>query len=231
MSGCVVSLVFEDKGAATRRDVRVEHVVLAGWTGRDRAAVQKHIDELKEIGVKPPATTPIFYRVAAARLTTDDTIEAIGDGSGGEVEFILLQHDDRLWVGTGSDHTDRQAEKHGITLSKQLCDKPIAATFWPFADVGAHWDQLILRAHVVEDGKRVLYMQGTCAEMIDGRDLIARYTGGIERLAEGTMMFGGALPTHGPVRATDRFDFELEDPVLKRKIGHGYRVVKLPVHG
>ena len=231
MSGCVLSLTFQENGAATRRDVRVEHVVLAGWTGRDKAAVQRHIDELKELGVKPPAATPIFYRVSAARVTTDDTIEAIGEGSGGEVEFILLADRGHMWIGTGSDHTDRQAEKHGITLSKQMCDKPIATTFWPLEDVAGHWDKLILRAHVTEGGKRVLYMQGTCAEMIDGRDLVKRYTGGGQKLPDGTMMFGGALPTHGPVRATDRFDFELEDPVLKRKIGHGYSVVKLPVRG
>jgi Protein of unknown function (DUF2848) len=230
MSGRVLALDLHDTAAAARRDVQVDHVVLAGWTGRDRAAVQKHIDELAHIGVKPPATTPIFYRVSAARLTTDDTIEAIGEGSGGEVEFILLRHDGRLWVGTGSDHTDRDAEKHGITLSKQMCDKPIATTFWAFEDLAGHWDRLILRAHVTEGARRVLYQEGTLAQMIDAPGLMSRYAAG-GRLGEGTMMFGGALPTIGPVRATDRFDFELEDPVLGRKIGRGYRVVKLPVHG
>jgi hypothetical protein len=230
MSGRVLSLDLEEKGSAVRRDVRVDHLVLAGWTGRDRAAVQKHIDELAHIGVKPPATTPIFYRVSAARLTTGDTIEAIGEGSGGEVEFILLQHDGRLWVGTGSDHTDREAEKHGITLSKQLCDKPITTTFWRYDDVAGHWDRLILRAHVTESGRRVLYQEGTLAQMIDAPGLISRYAAD-GRLAEGTMMFGGALPTIGPVRATDRFEFELEDPVLGRRLAHGYKVMKLPVHG
>jgi len=230
MSGRVLALDLHDTAAAVRRDVRVDHLVLAGWTGRDRAAVQKHIDELAHIGVKPPATTPIFYRVSAARLTTDDTIEAVGDGSGGEVEFILLQHDGRLWVGTGSDHTDREAEKHGITLSKQMCDKPIATTFWAYEDVAGHWDRLVLRAHVSEGGRRVLYQEGALAQMIDAPGLMSRYAAD-GRLAEGTMMFGGALPTIGPVRATDQFDFELEDPVRKRKIGRGYRVVKLPVHG
>jgi hypothetical protein len=230
MSGRVLSLDLRDKSGAVRRDVRVDHLVLAGWTGRDRAAVQNHIDELADIGVKPPAATPVFYRVSAARLTTGDTIEAIGEGSGGEVEFILLQHDGRLWVGTGSDHTDREAEKHGITLSKQLCDKPIATTFSRYDDVAGHWDRLILRAHVTESGRRVLYQEGTLAQMIDAPGLISRYAAD-GRLAEGTMMFGGALPTIGSVRATDRFEFELEDPVLGRKLAHGYKVTKLPVHG
>ena len=40
----------------------VIQLVIAGWTGRDEAALRKHIKELAEIGVKPPRTTPIFYR-------------------------------------------------------------------------------------------------------------------------------------------------------------------------
>ena len=51
-----------------RRNVAIDHAVIAGWTGRDAAAVEKHIKELEVLGVKRPATTPIFYRVAASRL-------------------------------------------------------------------------------------------------------------------------------------------------------------------
>ena len=47
----------------------VRELVIAGWTGKDVAALEKHIRELEAIGVKRPKTTPIFYRVAAALLT------------------------------------------------------------------------------------------------------------------------------------------------------------------
>src|SRR5262249_58685578 len=120
-------------------------------------AVDKHIGEREALSWKVPATTPIFDRVAAARLTTADTIEAVGESSGGEVEFVLLQHAGKLWVGTGSDHTDREVEKYGVTVSKQMCEKPVAPTFWAYDDVAPHWDRLMLRAHVVEDSKRALY--------------------------------------------------------------------------
>src|ERR1700682_1765000 len=105
VSAGVLPLLLYGKSGPVRRSVQVDHAVIAGWTGRDAAAVEKHIAELEAIGVKRPATTPIFYRVSAARLTTDDGIEAVGEASGGEVEFVLLQHAGRLWVGTGSDHT------------------------------------------------------------------------------------------------------------------------------
>ena len=218
-------------GSETRRaDVAIDQAVIAGWTGRDAAAVEKHIRELEALGVKRPATTPIFYRCAAARLTTDDTIECTGEKSGGEVEFVLLQHGGRLWVGTGSDHTDREVETYGVTVSKQMCDKPIAPLFWAFDDVADHWDRLILRAHVTEGGKRSLYQEGPVTAMLDPRDLIARYASG-GRLAEGTMMLGGTLAARGGVRATPELSLEIEDPVRGRRITHTYRVRTLPVLG
>ena len=142
-----LSLTLQTKSSTRPSEVAIEQAVVAGWTGRDPAAVEKHIKELEALGVKRPATTPIFYRVSAARVTTDDQIEATGEGSGGEVEFVLLQHAGKLWVGTGSDHTDREVEKYGVTVSKQMCEKPIAPVFWAYDDVAPHWDRLILRAH------------------------------------------------------------------------------------
>src|SRR5262245_66185861 len=155
----MLSLTLQDKSGTRSGDVAIAQAVVAGWTGRDPAAVEKHIKELEALGVKRPATTPIFYRVSAARLTTADTIEAVGDTSGGEAEFVLLQHGGRLWVGAGSDHTDREVEKYGVTVSKQMCQKPIAPTFWAFDDVAPHWDRLVLRAHVPEGGSRTPYQE------------------------------------------------------------------------
>jgi hypothetical protein len=212
-----------------RREVVVNDAVIAGWTGRDAVAVEKHIKELEALGVKRPATTPIFYRVAAARLTTDDTIEAVGESSGGEVEFVLLQDAGRLWVGAGSDHTDREVEKYGVTVSKQLCDKPIASVFWSYEEVAPHWDELILRAHVIEGGKSALYQEGAVTAMMHPQALLEKHSS--TSLRDGTLLFGGTLAAHGGVRPTPAFSFELEDPVLGRKIAHRYRVRILPILG
>ena len=224
----VLALTLHGGPDARPTEVAINAAVIAGWTGRDPVAVEKHIKELEALGVKRPATTPIFYRVAAARLTTTDTIEAVGESSGGEVEFVLLQHGGRLWVGAGSDHTDREVERLGVTVSKQMCEKPVAPAFWAFDDVAAHWDRLLLRAHVVEGGERMLYQEGAVTAMLDPRALIARHAG---RLAEGTLMFCGTLATHGGVRPTREFAFEIEDPVRGRRIAHAYRVRTLPILG
>jgi hypothetical protein len=230
VSARVLPLVLESKAGPARHDVRIDRLIVAGWTGRDRAAVEKHIAELEAIGVKRPAATPIFYRASAARLTLDDTIEALGAASSGEAEFILLQHAGRLWVGTGSDHTDREVEKYGVSVSKQMCEKPIAPMFWAYDEVAPHWDRLILRAFVSEKGARILYQEGPVTAMLDPLVLIGQFEGK-SALDDGTLMFCGTLAAHGGVRPSNIFEFELDDPVLKRKIQHRYRIHDLPVLG
>jgi Protein of unknown function (DUF2848) len=230
VSARILPLILHGKTGPSRRDVQVDHLVIAGWTGRDKAALEKHIAELEAIGVKRPATTPIFYRASAARLTVDDSIEALGTASSGEAEFILLRHGGTLWVGTGSDHTDRDVEKYRVSVSKQMCDKPIAPAFWPYDDVAPHWDRLTLRAYVLENGKRALYQEGSVTAMLDPLALIEQFAGK-EGLAEGTLMFCGTLAAHGGIRPADIFEFELDDPVLGRKIRHQYRIQNLPVLG
>src|SRR5580658_7830340 len=75
VSACVLPLLLHDETGLTRRNITVDNLVVAGWTGRDRAAVEHHIKELAAIGVKPPATTPIFYRASAARLTIAESMK------------------------------------------------------------------------------------------------------------------------------------------------------------
>jgi hypothetical protein len=228
VSARVLPLNLHGKTGRASVSVKVDQLVIAGWTGRDKAAVEKHIEELAALGVKRPPTTPVFYRASAARLTLDDEIEVLGETSSGEVEFVLLQHAGQLWVGTGSDHTDRQVEAYSVTVSKQMCDKPIAADFWAYDDVAPHWDRLTLRAHITEKAGRILYQEGSVAAMLDPKELIAQFTenGG---LAEGTLMFCGTLAAQGAVRAAEVFEYELDDPVLGRKIGHRYRIRTLPM--
>ena len=76
------------------RDVAIGDLVVAGWTGRDKAAMEAHIVELEELGVPRPKTTPIFYRVAASLLTTADAIQVPGGDSSGEVETVILSLED-----------------------------------------------------------------------------------------------------------------------------------------
>ena len=227
MSDCTLSLTLVEAAAEKPCEVTVDRAVIAGWTGRDPSLVEKHMAELEALGVARPPSAPVFYRVSAARLTTAEEIEVSGTDSGGEVEFVLLRHDGRLWVGVGSDHTDRAVETYNVTVSKQMCDKPVASRFWDYAEVAPHWDRLVLRAWTGKGAAATLYQEGPVSAMLAPNDLIARFGDG--ELADGTLMFGGTLPAMGGVRPTENFTFELEDPVLARKIRHGYAARVLPL--
>jgi len=208
----------------------IDQLVIAGWTGRDPVARDKHIAELEAIGIARPATTPIYYRASARRLTQEDSIEACGTDSSGEVEFVLIGWQGRTFVGLGSDHTDRKVESYSVTVSKQMCDKPVASTLWELEDVSGHWDRMILRSWAWINGKRELYQEGTLDAMLPVDVLIGKgFDGG--KLPDGCAMFGGTFAAKGGIRPADRFEFELEDPVLKRRISHAYDVITLPVRG
>jgi hypothetical protein len=225
-----LSLVLQDGPLAGPRDISIRQLVIAGWTGRDRDAVEHHIVELEKLGVRRPASVPIFYHVAAARLTTDPFIEATGTASSGEVEFVLLRFGGRTWVGVGSDHTDREVETSGITISKQMCDKPIAPVFWPFDSVVGHWDRLQLRSFIAEGGATVPYQDGSVSAMLAPADLLKLWSqdGALE---EGTMMFCGTLAARGGIRPSQHFAFELHDPETGRTIRHEYETRSLKVTG
>jgi hypothetical protein len=230
VSATVLSAQFISADRSERRDVTISNAIVAGWTGRDAAAVEKHIKELEELGVARPTSVPIYYRVSASRLTTASTIEVTGTESSGEVEFVLLQTGGKLWVGVGSDHTDRKVETYNVTVSKQMCEKPVAATFWAFDEVADHWDQLILRSFITEKGERTLYQEGPVTAMRAPLDLI-KGTAASGALPEGTLMFCGTLAAKGGIRPSSSFAFEIEDPVLGRKITHAYDMICLPVLG
>jgi hypothetical protein len=228
---CSVALEFslDSSGNRVRIPVGIERLVICGWTGRDRESVKRHVDELAELGVSPPNTVPCYYRGSAALVTTASSIQVLGTDSSGEVEALLVGTPSGIAVGVGSDHTDRHVEKYSIAVSKQLCAKPIASTVWLLDDVMSHWDELVVRSFATIGGKRVLYQEGQMAALLRPDDIVLRYPGSGNSFPEATLMFCGTVPAIGGIRPADRFEFELVDPVIGRRITHAYDVIALPV--
>jgi hypothetical protein len=201
-------------------------LVVAGWTGRDEAALRHHIEELAAIGVPRPSSVPVFYRNSLLNLTQAPVVEVLGPDTSGEVEPVIVALGDRLCLAVGSDHTDRKAETQGIALSKQLCAKPIGRDLWALEDIAGHWDRLQLRSFATIDGKRVAYQDGPLSGMRPPADLIARYG---SSLKADSVMYCGTLAAIGGIRPASRFELELEDPVLGRMLRHAYDIDALPV--
>jgi hypothetical protein len=211
---------------ADRITIEPARLIVAGWTGRDEAALRHHIEELAAIGVPRPSSVPVFYRNAVSNVVQTTRLEVLGPDTSGEVEPVIVALADGLWVSVGSDHTDRKAETMGIALSKQLCGKVIGDELWRFDEISAHWDQIIIRSFVTIGGERVPYQEGPLAAMRRPEDLIAR-TG--KPFVPDTIMFCGTLGAKGGIRPAARFEMELDDPVLRRRMTHAYDVIDLPV--
>jgi len=225
----VLTFTRESRNRSDRIVASIDNLIVAGWTGRDVAAIEHHVEELFAIGVSRPLSVPLFYRIAATQITQAARLQVLGGDTSGEVEPVLVSLADGLWVGVGSDHTDRKVETMGVALSKQLCGKVLSDRLWRFDEVASHWDRLMLRSWGVFNGQRLLYQEGAVAAIRPPADLLRRYLGGDGALPAATVMFCGTLGTKGGVRPASRFEMELEDPVLGRKISCGYDVEALPM--
>ncbi|WP_246657479.1 DUF2848 domain-containing protein [Cohaesibacter sp. CAU 1516] len=208
----------------TAIEIAVDQLIVAGWTGRNIEAVQHHIDELAAIGVAPPSTVPLYYRVSNALLTQDDAIQVVGEESSGEVEPLLLKVAGNLYLGLGSDHTDRGLEAHSVAASKQICAKPVASEVWAFDEVADHLDQIELKCSIKEDGAWVAYQDGTLASIRPLAELMA----GAD-FADNMAMLCGTLGAIGGVRPASDYKMEMVDPVLGRSLAFGYQARNLPV--
>ncbi|HET7912826.1 MAG TPA: DUF2848 domain-containing protein [Pseudolabrys sp.] len=223
-------LAFErhSSGGIDRAELLPEMLIVAGWTGRDEKALHHHIEELAAIGVPRPSSVPVFYRISTANLTQTGRLEVLGPDTSGEAEPVVVALQDGLWLGVGSDHTDRKAETMGIALSKQLCAKVVGKSLWRLDDVARHWDQLVLRAYVTIGGERLKYQEGPLSAMRNPSDLMSR-AGGEAKFVAGTVMFCGTLGAIGGIRPAAQFTAVLVDPVLGREMSCEYSINALPV--
>jgi len=213
-------LDFEIDG--TTQSASIDKLIVAGWTGRDLAAVDQHIAELEAVGVQRPPTVPCFYRLGPNLLTQAAAIDVVGFSSSGEVESVLVSLPDGLHVGVGSDHTDRKVEAYSVTVSKQMCPKPVSRELWKFDEVADRWDELVLRSWVTRQGTRKLYQEGSVTKILAAPDLIERYLGRQGPLPVGTVMYCGTLTVNGAICGGECFEIQLEDPTRKRKLQHTY---------
>jgi len=209
------------------RKVSVKQLVVAGWTSRNLSSMESHITELEELGIPRPSKTPTFYRCSVDQLTMDYEFQVIGENSSGEIEFIILSLEDGYWIGLGSDHTDRAVEAFDVTVSKQMCAKPISNSLWRYEDVKDHWDKLILKSTIVVNGKEEAYQEGPVTTMRDPNELISLYTNQ-GKLSLGTLMFCGTLAVSGGVRPAEIFRGNLIDPELNRTISCSYHAISVP---
>lgn len=205
-------------------ELNVQHLYVAGWTGRNREAVDHHIQELADIGIKPPSAVPLYYRVSNDLLTQSPHIEVLGEATSGEAEPFLIQQNGQIWIGLASDHTDRELEAYSVAASKQACAKPVSSALWTYSSVEDHVDALTLSCTIEEDGDWVIYQVGSLANISPLATLMSA-----SGFGDNAAMLCGTLSAKGGVRTAQHYKMELSDPVLNRTLQLEYKVDPLPI--
>jgi hypothetical protein len=226
----MIFCIKEKDGKEKSIDFQPVHIINAGYTGRDQAAVQAHIDELKEEGIPAPDKTPVYFIKFEERITQDNYFEVLDETDhSGEAEFALLFDKDEIYVGAGSDHTDRKLETIDIPKAKQIYPNTISRDLWKLSEVVGHWDDIIIRSWIKVDGVRTLFQEAALTAMLDANDIIDR----VKKLlvdpeeTQGLIIYSGTIASIFKAEYSPYFEVELEDPVLGRKLRNFYELKSL----
>jgi len=218
-----IQLTLLEKIGGSPLYFRASKLLCVGYSGRNREKVLKHIEELKKIGVPPPDKIPMIIPLSPHLLTNENEVEVQSFKTSAEVEYVVLVGKDEIYVTVGSDHTDRELEKHSIEKAKQVCPKVIAKEAWPYEDLKDHWDELNIRCYAWRDKERIVYQTGLLKDLINVEELLGLEDGRYH--SEGSVIFSGTVPVAGgQIIYSNQFEIELFDPVLKRSLLHRYKV-------
>ncbi|HEY2413591.1 MAG TPA: DUF2848 family protein [Pirellulaceae bacterium] len=210
----------------------VRQMINAGFAGRNRQAIDAHIEEMRREGIPPPTSVPALYPLTADNVTTADRIEVLGPDTSGEAEFVLLvQSPEEIFVAAGSDHTDRLLERQSIEKSKQICKNVVSLKVWRLSDVERDWDELVLQSWVGKNGEQILYQKASLGTILPPRQLLDFVWSRMKSPChEGLIVFSGTIPMlGGKFICGDRFRVELQNPRTGRSLECAYECSVLDV--
>ena len=184
----------------------------------------EHIGELEENWVWPhPRESLLIFECSHELLTQADSIKFSREKTCGEAEYVIVLDKGNIYIGIGSDHTDRELESVSVPKSKQICPKPIGRELWVYEEVKDHWDEIKVVSYQQVDGKEVPYQDGTLADILPVEKILEELK---ERVGdiEQSIIFSGTVPLLGDFVYGDRFKCMLVDEVLDRKLTLVYNV-------
>ncbi len=199
-----------------------EAVIVAGYTGRERATVESHISELAEQGIAPPSSIPAFFSMPTNSAAIVDEVEVFHKETSGEVEVVLVVDGSDIYLGIGSDHTDRRAERLDIGLSKQVCRKPLGPDLWPLDTVRDRWDTLVLSSEITTEGNTCQYQSGVAGANLSPQELLKMIP--FRQRPERFVVFTGTIPVIGGIRHADRFEATISDSLMGDSLTLGYEI-------
>ena len=224
-----LELVVESKQERRELAFSYSRMVNAGYVGKNQEEVRRHIEELAAKGIPGPKAIPVLYPVVCNVLSLEPTIEVYGNETSGEVEYVLcVVSEDEVYVGLGSDHTDRHLEETDIPRSKQICPNLMARTVWPLEEVEGHWDDLLISANVMKDNQDILYQEGRLGLLLNPAELMSFVKSKIPGPLENLIIYSGTMGMlTGEFVFGRKFSAQLIDEKLNRRLELSYDVKSL----
>ena len=205
-------------------DLCYQNLFAIGYAGRNMEKTLEHIRELEvELGVPAPKKIPTIFQCSNLLLTRDAGFHVVGAKTCGEVEYIIVLCDGKVYIGVGSDHTDRELESASVPKAKQVCPKPIGGDLWDYDELKDHWDEIEIRSYQTVDGVETLYQKGTLADILPVETILKEL---LDRAGDigNSVVFSGTVPALNGFKFGSSFRGELEDKKLGRTIACKYNV-------
>lgn len=192
----------------------------------DSTAAEAHQREVADVGVRIAfdVSAPRIYPMAVGSVTTDDVVGVHSGHTSGEAEVVLLVSGGELYVGVGSDHTDRELERLSIIWSKQYSPSVLGGRVWRWADVEPVWDRLVLESTV--DGE--LYQSSPASVFLAPPEILKVLGERVTELPASYLVFCGTYTSiDNRIRHGERWTAALRDPETGARLDLSYRVVDL----
>lgn len=200
-------------------------LVIAGFTGRHRKDVEKHIEELRKHGIPVPDSVPSFYLLSPDLITFEQVITVSSPYTSGEVEPVLICSEGRWYLTVGSDHTDRNLERESIEASKASCPKILASQAWLYEDLAGESDEISIHSWVYLEGKKLPYQQGKLSSLLPIPEIVSELEKKLAAKLVNAVVFLGTIPLlSGKFIMGERYDMEMVRPTGE-KIQLSYSVV------
>ncbi|NME36679.1 DUF2848 family protein [Fusobacterium sp. FSA-380-WT-3A] len=201
-----------------------EHVYVVGYSGSNKEKIYAHIKELEEeLNVAPPKKIPTIFEVSKEILTQDKDLYFIGEKTSGECEFVIIMKDSKIYIGLGSDHSDRELEAISVPKAKQICLKPISIDIWDYEEIKNHFPKIKLSAKSdFED-----YQIGTLADIISVEEILSELNKSLGHV-DNCVIYSGTVPLVNGYKYGKNFSLELNDEILGRKIAFDYNINVVP---
>ena len=213
-------------GSRSALPVTPSRVYNLGSATVDADAAVAHQNEVADVGVRIAFDIPAprIYPMAVSSITTDAEIGVHHGRTSGEVELVIVVDEGEVFLGLGSDHTDRDLEQLSIIWAKQYAPSVLGREVWRWSDVEPVWDRLVLESSV--DGRP--YQSSPASVFRRPDDLLKVLADRIGDLPGTFLVYCGTYTTiANTIEYGDRWAAQLVDPEAGRRLALEYAVVDL----